>query len=199
MAARSTIGAVVPALAALLAAGALASPAVARRLSDRPPPAHTGGFGEPTCTVCHADGAVDDERGSIALEGLPASYVPGERYVLTVSLAHPELRVGGFQLSARYAEGGKASLQAGVLRALDDRVDVTTPQELPVQYARQTAAGLIPAKADSKRIAWRVEWIAPSDGGSVVFHVAANVANDDSSPLGDLIYTRSFEGTMHRQ
>lgn len=198
MAARSTIGAVVPALAALLAAGALASPAAARRLSDRPPPAHTGGFGEPTCTVCHADGAVDDARGTITLEGLPASYAPGERYVLTVSLAHPDLRVGGFQLSARYARGGKASMQAGMLRALDDRVDVTTPQELPVQYARQTAAGLIPAGPDAKRISWRVEWTAPSDGGSVVFHVAANVGNDDASPLGDIVYTRSFDGTMQR-
>ena len=183
---------VVPALVATLAAGAVASPAVARRLSDRPPPAHTGGFGEPSCTVCHFDTQADDGRGTIALVGLPAMYAPGETYQLTVSLSHPELSAGGFQLSARYAEGGRQGMQAGSLRALDARVDVTSLSELRVQYARHTYDGTRPDSSDAKRTSWRIEWTAPGDGGEVVFHVAANASNDDASPLGDFIYTKAF-------
>ena len=189
---RSTHRVVLPALVACIAAGAVASPAVARRLSDRPPPAHTGGFGEPTCAVCHFDTQVDDGRGTIAISGLPSMYEPGRAYVLTVSLSHPELGAGGFQLSARYAGGLRQGTQAGALKALDPRVDVTGLAELPVQYARHTYDGTRPDSAGAKRTSWRIEWTAPADGGEVVLHVAANAANDDASPLGDFVYTRAF-------
>lgn len=188
----------VPALAAMVAASAAASPAIARRLSDRPPPAHTGGFGEPTCHVCHFDGTPDDGRATLALDGLPALYVPGQTYVLTLTLSHPDLRIGGFELSSRFADGVHAGTQAGSLRALDGRVDVTGPQELPVQYARHTAEGIVPDSVGATRMRWRLEWTAPAQFGAVVFHVATNVANDDASPLGDFVYTRAFEGKSRR-
>ena len=35
---------------------------------------------------------------------------------------------------------------------------------------------------------WRFHWTAPGDRGSVILHVAANAANGDNSPFGDLIY-----------
>lgn len=35
-------------------------------------------------------------------------------------------------------------------------------------------------------------WRAPEGLGSVVFHIAANAANGDDSPLDDFIYTREF-------
>ena len=190
---------VLPALAAFIAAGAVASPALARRLIDRPPPAHTGGFGEPTCTVCHFDTEADDGRGTIELAGLPAMYVPGATYQLTLSLAHPELGIGGFQLSARHADGARQGTQAGSLRAVDARVDVTGTTDLPIQYARHTYDGTRLDSAGVKRIGWRIQWIAPADGGAVVFHVAANAANDDASPLGDFIYTRSFGATAEKE
>ncbi|HUF26231.1 MAG TPA: choice-of-anchor V domain-containing protein, partial [Gemmatimonadaceae bacterium] len=169
-----------------------------RRVSDRPPPAHTGGSGEPTCHVCHFEYEENDGRATIERVGLPPLYVPGEKYTLTVTLAHPELRVGGFQLSARFADGGRVGMQAGALRALDERVDVTPPSELPVQYARHTGAGVVPPEPDAARIAWRVVWTSPPEGGAVAFHVATNVANDDASPLGDRVYTRSFEGRVRK-
>ena len=188
-----------PALAAMLAAGAVASPALARRMSDRPPPAHTGGFGEPTCAVCHFDTQVDDGRGTIDLGGLPTVYVPGQSYVLTVSLSHPSLEVGGFQLSARHTDGGRQGMQAGTLRPLDARVDVTSLTDLPVQYARHTFDGTRTDSAGVRRLSWRVEWTAPANGGEVAFHVAANAANDDASPLGDFVYTRSFGARSSRE
>ncbi len=199
MAVRGTGTMMLSALVALLAAGAVASPALARRLSDRPPPAHTGGFGEPTCHVCHFDSTADDGRGTIRLEGLPPVYEPGAGYVLTVSLSHPDLRIGGFQLSARFSQSVGTGRQAGTLRALDERVDVTGLQELPVQYARHTGEGVVPDSLGLTHIQWRVEWSAPSEGGTVVFHIATNVANDDASPLGDFVYTKAFEGKSHRK
>jgi hypothetical protein len=41
---------------------------------------------------------------------------------------------------------------------------------------------------------WTFRWTAPADapGRAVVFHVAANAANDDDSPLGDFIYARAL-------
>ena len=43
---------------------------------------------------------------------------------------------------------------------------------------------------------WTVEWRAPATAApagptAVVFHAAANAANDDASEFGDLIYTAS--------
>jgi len=32
---------------------------------DGPPPAHTGGFGEPTCRACHFDGDLNAEGGGL--------------------------------------------------------------------------------------------------------------------------------------
>lgn len=198
MVGRRTRSMLVPALVALVAAGAAASPDLARRLGDRPPPAHTGGFGEPTCHVCHFEGTPNDGRATLELEGLPPVYAPGATYVLTVRLAHPDLRIGGFELSARFADGVATGRQAGTLRALDDRVDVTGLTELPVQYARHTAVGVLPDSLGMTHMQWRVEWTAPASGGTVAFHVATNVANDDASPLGDFVYTRAFEGKSAR-
>ena len=189
---------VVPALVALVAAGAVASSGMTRRLSDRPPPAHTGGFGEPTCHVCHFEATPNDGRATLELEGMPPIYTPGQAYPLTVTLSHPDLRIGGFELSARFAGGVATARQAGTLRALDARVDVTNLTELPVQYARHTVAGVVPDSLGMRTMQWRLEWTAPESGGPVVFHLATNVANDDASPLGDFVYTRAFEGRSTR-
>jgi hypothetical protein len=55
---------------------------------------------------------------------------------------------------------------------------------------RGTAAGTT-VSGDSIR--WLFRWTAPSEsGGPVVFHVAANAANFDDSPLGDFIYATSI-------
>lgn len=57
-------------------------------------------------------------------------------------------------------------------------------------YAQHTEPGTVltgPARAS-----WTVEWRPPAAGeGPVVFHAAANAANDDVSEFGDFIYTAS--------
>lgn len=170
--------------ATLVLAGTLIA-AVGVAYDARPPLAHTGGFGEPTCVTCHFGGP-DTPSGEVSLGGVPERYRPGASYTLDVSLADTAARVGGFQLAARVAEGPQAGAQGGTLCAADRRVVVATDSATGVAYASHSAA----APADSLR--WRLTWRAPArDVGSVIFHIAANAANDDDSALGDAILATS--------
>lgn len=150
---------------------------------DAPPPATTGGFGEPTCVSCHF-ASTPDTLGSLALRGLPATYEPGRTYELIVELAREDMAAAGFELSARFAAGPARGRQAGGFRVPGDDVAVT-PQA-GVDYVHQTLAGVVPSTAGLAR--WRIEWSAPERLDPVRFHVAANAANGDESPLGDRVY-----------
>ncbi len=56
-----------------------------------------------------------------------------------------------------------------------------------MSYAEHTRAGS--QRRTTGGLAWAVEWLAPAAAtGPVVFHVAANAANGDESPLGDFVY-----------
>ena len=49
---------------------------------DGPPIAHTGGFGEPTCRVCHQGQPLNAAGGTLRVEGLPGRYEAGRTYEL---------------------------------------------------------------------------------------------------------------------
>jgi len=179
-------------LAAFTSVGsASARPGSARAESDRPLPAHTGGFGEPTCGACHIQADVNAGTGSLTLAGLPLEYVGGVTYTLTITLAQQGLAAGGFQLSSRFADGTQAGALAHPPHD-STRVAVTTAGE--VQYIHHVYAGTRRSASDtaSDTIAWQIRWTAPVAGGAIVFHVAANAADDDASPLGDMIYATSL-------
>lgn len=146
------------------------------------PPAHTGGFGEPTCAQCHFGGELNDPAGSLTIEGLPARYTPGQAYRLIIRLRRPQMGAAGFQLSARTPAGA----QAGTLAPAEGgaaSVQVQTADG--IQYAGHTEPGSRLATPGAAE--WRVVWTAPS-AGPVTFHAAANAADDDHSPLGDYVY-----------
>lgn len=147
-------------------------------------PARTGGFGEMTCQQCHWENALNDPAGRLTVEGIPQAYTPGEQYPITVTLARSGIGRAGFQLSAR--EDGinmNAGNDAGLLAGDDDRVTVLAGKR--VSYAQHSPGGV---QASTGTQVWKLTWTAPVDG-PVVFHVAANAANGDDSPLGDYIYT----------
>lgn len=171
----------------MLVVGAVASGFVAAVPTHpaAPPLAHTGGFGEPTCAACHTGSPLNAFDGQVRVEGLPAAYEPGDTYALTVVLTAEETASAGFLLAARDAASGRT---AGHLRSLDGTVAVTR-SEAGVAYAHQTATGSVPASAGGTT--WPVVWEAPSEGGAVAFHVAANSGNGDNSPLGDLVFTHA--------
>lgn len=149
------------------------------------PAGHTGGFGEPTCAACHFPG--EDLSGSVSVVA-PDAYRPGERYEIRVVLEDPEMRSGGFQLSARFGEGDRRGGQAGSFSASGDSGIEVLSDTAGVQYVGHSAAGVRPVGRDEKgRVAWSVQWTAP-DRHPVTFHAAANAANDDDSEFGDRIY-----------
>ena len=164
---------------------------------DGPPPATTGGFGESDCTECHFGRPLNAPGYTLRLLTLPERYEPGKRYTLTL-LLDPEPPVGGFELSVRFADGPKKGMQAGKLQpvkglfevilsnpspASDPASQPSTESGTQIQYARHSR--IHPGIAR-----WAFGWTAPDPAeGAVVFHVAANAANGDDSPLGDFVYT----------
>jgi len=153
---------------------------------EKPPEAHTGGFGEPTCLACHLDAPLNEPSGKLVIIGLPDRFEHGQVYPLTISLTHPSLAIAGFQLSARFREGELRGRQAGKFVTEGSRVAVS---ELDgIEYVHHTLESLA-ATRDTAR--WQIRWTAPSSGGDVELNLAANASNDDASALGDRIYTLS--------
>ena len=195
---RITPGGTGAALGAALAVALLAAAAPDEghgRYPDRAPPAHTGGFGEPSCRQCHFDGEPEAPDGQLTVAGVPEVYRPGGTYRVTVRVAKPEMLVGGFQLAARFAEGPLRGKQAGSLRALDGRAQVVVDSASGVQYASHTKPGT--EQTAHWAAEWALEWTAPAEAsGPVVFHAAANAANGDESQLGDFVYLKELATRM---
>lgn len=169
----------------MLAAGA--SLAALPAFKDGPPPGHTGGFGEPTCRQCHSDAGLNEPGGDLSITGAPTTYEAGRTYELEVVLRRAGILRAGFQLAARFTEGGAA---AGVLTPVDARTSVMWDTLTHVGYIEHTAAGTA-LSGDVGR--WLVRWTAPAaPRGAVSFNVAGNAANDDDSPLGDFIYATAL-------
>ena len=180
-----------PALAMALGAVSIA---VVTAYKEGPAPAMTGGFGEPNCTKCHFDNALNDRRGSLSIDGIPAAFVAGREYPLTVTLRRAGLARGGFELSARYAPGSAdAGRQAGTLRPRDGRMQIVSVPGGAVQYIQHTKTGS--AAATRGMLRWTFTWIAPAASHdasrAVEFDLAGNASNDDASPLGDFVYVLS--------
>ena len=153
------------------------------------PPGFSGGFKEDSCQACHFHEELNAAPGRVTIEGVPAAFAPGGKYTLTVTLARPGMKLAGFQLAARFEEGGA---QAGTLApgpAEGERVGVESSGT--VQYAGQKKAGAGVVGGDQAR--WTVEWTAPTSGGPVVFHVSANAADGNGNAEGDFVYTTSAE------
>jgi len=160
-------------------------------LPDRPPLARTGGFGEPTCQQCHFGNPLNDPAGRLTVTGLPDRFVGDSTYLVTLRLTRPGMAKAGFELAVRTSAGSDSGRQAGKLEPTDGKSDVSDTTHAAfgrVQYARHTIFGSNVTSTDSTR--WTVKWKAPAKPtGAVVFHVAANAANDDASELSDYIYT----------
>ncbi len=141
------------------------------------------------------DGPVNPDSGRLSLDGVPSRYVPGQRYVLSVTLLYPEMDRAGFQLSTRFLDGSSKGLQAGRLMSENNRVLVAADQTNAIQYVQHSGQGLdlaAPATAS-----WRVVWQAPDrSDATVVFNAAVNGANYDDSEFGDAVFllTRQVMG-----
>ena len=163
---------------------------------DAPPPAHTGGFGEPSCHQCHFDNALNDTSGALRVTTMATRYEPAQLHRVEIRLTHTDMGWAGFEVSARYQSGPSAGRQAGVWSVIDGRVAITVGGEWEVAYAHQSDEGIVPTGGTAT--VWTIEWVAPEGAlGPVVFHVAANAANGDNSALGDFIYVDSLVLAPH--
>jgi hypothetical protein len=173
-------------LAAALAATALRLVA-SHAYAEGAPAGFSGGFKEDSCYACHFGAEANAAPGRVSIEGVPETFAAGERYTLTVRLHRPGLTLAGFQLAARFAEGGA---QAGALApGPSDAERVRVETQSGIQYANQRKAGTAVGADDE--VSWTIEWRAPAGGGAVTFHVAANAADGDGTAEGDVIYTAS--------
>lgn len=150
------------------------------RYPDEPPPAHTGGFGEPTCYDCHFDNKLNDGTAIFRIDGLSGPPAPGRSYEVELVLVREGMSAAGFQLAFRTASGD----DAGTLEPLDDR---STVSKAGATYLQHTAQGTSLVATDTAR--WRFRWTADDAPGPVLIHAAGNAGNGDESQFGDYVYT----------
>ncbi len=116
---------------AIVLAGCLAClPLVAAAYRNEPPPAHTGGFGEPTCHQCHFDANLNEPGGSLEVRGFPETYEPDRTYMLEIVVTGPRLRTAGFQLAIRYLAGARAGTSAARPKACPRRGTLAATGEI---------------------------------------------------------------------
>jgi hypothetical protein len=182
-------------VSAALAAAVLATArlATSHAYADGAPPGFSGGFKEESCHACHFHAPPNAPPGRVVVDGVPATFAPGARYTLTVTLTRPAMKRAGFQLAARFSDSGA---QAGTLApGAEEEPRVRVDSQAGVQYAVQKVAGS--AVADTGIARWRIEWTAPERGGQVVFNASANAADGNDSADGDFVYTTIAESAPH--
>jgi hypothetical protein len=150
-----------------------------------PLPAHTGGFGEPTCQACHFDYPLNETDVVVKLDSLPSMYKPQRTYRLQLRLQHPELKRGGFQMSARFEDGTPAGTFV-----IPDTSLLRLQRAKAVDYLSHTMKGTDQVVGDTA--VWNFEWVAPATQARVLFNLALNVSDQDASQFGDRIFTKVF-------
>ena len=149
---------------------------VGGRSDGREIPLGSGVLAEPSCYVagCHMlPGSTLNEVGSVSFNHLPSSFVPGETYDLGITMTGGATY--GFQVAVVFSD----DTQAGALTAATEGTIVDEVEE--VQILTQTS----PLEAGTVDF----QWTAPlePEEGNVIFSVASNSSNANSSPTGDAI------------
>ena len=139
----------------------------------------TGGGNEPTCANCHSGGSTTGS--SVALSGVPSSYVKGRLYPLTLTLVHGSpipTSVGGFQIVA--TNGTSNGMIGSFTASSGTRVN-------NVSRLTHDSRALLSSGTTS----WTINWTAPTTGAptNVVFYYVGNAANGIDGSDGDAILT----------
>jgi hypothetical protein len=182
---------VLASVAALIAPAALLVYAAPRAsgYAESAPPGFSGGFGEQSCHACHFDADLNSGLGRIAIAGVPDRFAPDEPYQLTITLTRPDMKLGGFQLTARFKDSGAQAGSLAPAPGEEERVGIDV--QSGIEYVNQRRKGTALASANSA--AWKLIWTAPAANSAVVFHVAANAADGDETAEGDFIHTLAVE------
>ncbi len=157
---------------------------VAPAYSSGPPNFATGAPGESTCGVVGCHGNLNIGGGSVSLTA-PSSYRPGDTIDIIVNLQMLGQKRWGFEATAL----DSLDNPVGSILVTDSsrtQLSVTVNSH---EFIKHTTAGT-DAGVLNQAPGWSFRWVAPAEGtGSVTFYVAGNAANNDSTNLGDYIYT----------
>jgi hypothetical protein len=160
--------------------------------SSGPDPGVNGIFGPAnTCNqaMCHTGNPLNAAGGTLTLDGLPASWMPGTTYPLTITVQKSGAILYGFQLSAVFDSTTQQAgdLTKGKTSGTDaSRISIITGGGVEYAQHNEINSQVVPTTT------FYVNWTAPSttSGGTVRFNLAGNAANGDRNNTGDFIYTR---------
>lgn len=176
-------------LAIAVMAGYTFNPATVGAFSAGPPASRTGAPGETTCAACHNQFAVNSGTGALTITGVPANYVGGQDYTVTVTITQTGVAKFGFEATA-IDFAGKAAGTITLTDAPRTQLKTGTVTGNARSYVQHTAAGNVASATDKNE--WTFKWTAPTEGtGKVTFYVAGNATNGSSTNQGDYIYTIS--------
>lgn len=134
--------------------------------------------GGSTCTGCHA-GTVNSGPGTIELNGLPAEYMPGTTYSLTLAVTGESSSRLGFQTVVLDGSNN----EAGSFTNLSTNVGTFT----------NSGATFLEHTSPSSTGSWTFDWTAPAAGtGEVTFYTAINATNGNFVTTGDNVYNERF-------
>jgi len=172
------------------------APRPASANSSGPPLAKTAAPGEGVCTDCHGGNVVNpDALGSVTIDGVPTSYLPGHTYPLTVTVQRTGQQRWGFELTALKTADATAAGTITITNTIT-RMGSLSGRTYVEQTTVNGADGTFTGQTSGS---WDFGWTAPAAGaGAVTFYAAGNAANGDQSNSGDLIYTKtasSLEGS----
>lgn len=150
------------------------------------PSGNTGSpFDNHTCARfgCHP-GTATAISNAITSDVPITGYVPGSTYVITASVADPNLVKFGFEISPQTVSG---SLLGTI--TLTDLVH-TKFTGTGNKYVTHTLTG---TSAPSHSATWSFNWTAPTAGtGNVTFYGAFNFSNNNGQTSGDVIHTSTL-------
>ena len=157
---------------------------------------------ESSCARCHSGNSTFPGSVKVDFPG-KLTYVPGQTQRLTVTVADPDQKRWGFQLTARQASASR--VQAGSFTPGTDKFtqvmcfDITTQEQLDgpcsgattLQYIEHTDAGT--RRGQSASATYTFDWTPPAnDLGEVTIYVMGLAANDDTSVYGDRQYSKNY-------
>ena len=189
-------------LAKILGSLAVAAlPLTMMAVSTGPPTARIGApasDGGMDCTACHrpTGSANTDTRGRLMVGA--ASYTPGVKQNVHVTIEHSTASKWGFQLTARLASD--TSKRAGTFTVVPDVIRVRcgllggTAPDAPcngdLEFASHVRASTWTGQTGKGE--WHVEWTPPAtDVGDIIFFAVGNAADNSNTNAGDSIYSIS--------
>ena len=128
--------------------------------------------GGQNCNSCHFDGEAVLESEAIGVDGIPALVEADEDYLLHIWLKDESAKQAGYL----------ASVSAGAFLPDSGQAEVREKLKFVQISPRQLH--------ESGHVCWQVMWKAPDKRVDTVDvqSFAVNAANNDGSPLGDIIH-----------